>query len=148
MSVVSCKPQIFSGQVKDGCLAMCGWTTISIRFPCKDLESSNWYNHFLTIVWNTRTVYLLPIYSVAWENDLFTGSCAGGLQGLLCAVCPVGQSWAGEQCTECGAAIVIWVSAIAICLIAISASYFFVNDPVSWRGLRYQSFSQDFGGIS
>ena len=30
----------------DGWLAMFGWTTISIRFPCKDLESSNWNNHF------------------------------------------------------------------------------------------------------
>ena len=47
----------------DGCLAMFGWTTISIRFPCKDLESSNWNNHFLTVVWGSRTVYLLPIYS-------------------------------------------------------------------------------------
>jgi len=67
----------------------------------------------------------------AWCPGGRPGSCAGGLQGLPCAVCPVGQSWAGEQCTECGAANVIWVSAIAICLIAISASYFFVNDPVS-----------------
>eukprot|EP00435_Cladocopium_sp_Y103_P065979 s2564_g28.t1 len=69
------------------------------------------------------------------------GTCAGGLKGEPCAVCPAGQTWSRKTCADCGSTALAWVAAAAAALMALYAAYFLVNLEVTGSGGRCPSYA-------
>ena len=64
------------------------------------------------------------------------GTCAGGLLGEPCAVCPDGKTWWGEACEDCQFSILYWLGALLLALLCLPSGYFIANVAVAWMHLH------------
>eukprot|EP00435_Cladocopium_sp_Y103_P075429 s332_g57.t1 len=83
----------------------------------------------------------------SWCPGGTPGTCAGGLQGEPCAICPDGKGWNGEECGDCGAAAVGWAVAGLAVLAGTRSAYFFVNVAVTAQATPFKTAQMAVGVI-
>jgi len=67
------------------------------------------------------------------------GTCAGGLKGEPCAVCPAGRFWSSKTCADCGSTALAWLAAAVAALMALYGAYFLVNLEVSAQATPFKT---------
>jgi len=60
------------------------------------------------------------------------GECTGGLTGVPCAICPVGQTWSDTKCVDCNGAAWAWPG-VLVAMVAVFLSYYVGNAKVRPR---------------
>jgi len=83
----------------------------------------------------------------AWCPGGTPGTCAGGLIGHPCSVCPDGQAWVDERCEDCQFSIVPWLGGVVLALLAIRAAYFLANLTVTAQAKPIKVFLMASGLI-
>jgi len=81
----------------------------------------------------------------AWCPGGTPGTCAGGLLGEPCAVCPDGKTWWGEACEDCQFSILYWLGALLLALLCLPSAYFIANRAVTPQAKPFKAAGMGFG---